>query len=136
VSLGDGLLDILIDALSRSGSVTGRRMFGGIGVYFNGIFFAIIDDGMLYFRVSETTRAEFEAEGSSPFTYATKKGPAQLGSYWRLPERWLDDPEDLRGWAEWAIAAARDVSATKERKRRAPTTKADARRIHSKPAKR
>jgi len=96
-------------------------MFGGVGVYCDGMFFAIIDDGVVYFRTSETTRVRFEAEGSRPFTYTTKNGRVEIASYWRLPERLLDEPDDLCGWAESAIAAARDVSAAKERKRRAKT---------------
>ena len=135
MSANDDLLDILKDALSRLGTVYGRRMFGGVGVYFDGIFFAIIDDGVIYFRTSETTRANFKAEGSRAFTYATKNGQAQLGSYWRLPERLLDDPDELCGWAQSAITAARDIGAAKERKQRAKT---DGRRskISPKPAKR
>ena len=135
MSANDDLLDILKDALSRLGTVYGRRMFDGVGAYFDGIFFAIIDGGVIYFRTSEATRANFEAEGSRAFTYATKNGPAQLGSYWRLPERLLDEPDELCDWAKGAVAAARDVSAAKERKQRAKTTKVDARRSNPKPAK-
>jgi DNA transformation protein len=91
-------------------------MFGGVGVYFDGIFFALIDDGALYFRVSQMTRPAFEAEGSRAFSYATKNGTTELHSYWRLPERLLDDPDDLRDWASAAISAARDVQAAKEQK--------------------
>lgn len=136
MSANDDLLDILKDALSSLGTVSGRRMFGGVGVYFDGIFFAIIDGGVVYFRTYEATRSNFEAEGSRAFTYATKNGPAQLGSYWRVPERLIDDPDELCDWAKGAIAAARDVSAAKERKQRAKTTAVSARTSHPKPAKR
>lgn len=94
-------------------------MFGGVGVYFDGVFFAIIDDGVIYFRTSETTRASFESDGSHPFTYGTKTGPVEIASYWRLPERLLDDPDELCEWAQNAIAAARDVNAAKQKKKRA-----------------
>ncbi|AGK58737.1 hypothetical protein HYPDE_35328 [Hyphomicrobium denitrificans 1NES1] len=136
MSANDDLLDILKDALTRLGTVSGRGMFGGVGVYFDGIFFAIIDDGVIYFRTSDATRLDFEAERSRPFTYITKKGPSQLGSYWRVPERLLDDPDELRDWAKGAIAAARDVNAAKERKQRATTVALAAQRPHPKPAKR
>jgi DNA transformation protein len=117
MSANEGLLEILKDALGRLGTVDGRRMFGGLGVYFDGTFFAIIDDGVLYFRTSEATRPNFEAEHSHAFTYATKNGPAALQSYWRVPERLLDDPDNLRDWANDAVAAAHDVRLAKERKR-------------------
>lgn len=134
MSANEGLLEILRDALSCLGTVDGRRMFGGVGVYFDGTFFAIIDDGVLYFRTSEATRPNFEAENSRPFTYATRNGPAALHSYWRVPERLLDDPDDLRDWAGGAIAAARDVRLAKERKRR--TKRAPARVSAATPTKR
>lgn len=121
MSANDDIVDILQDALSRLGTVTGRRMFGGVGVYFDGIFFAIIDDGTVYFRTSDTTRAKFEAESSRPFTYGTKNGPVAIASYWRLPERLLDDSDELRDWAESAITAARDAVTAKEKKQRATT---------------
>jgi DNA transformation protein len=119
MSANEGLLEILKDALSRLGTVEGRRMFGGVGVYFDGTFFAIISDGVLYFRTSEATRPNFEAEHSRAFAYATKNGATALHSYWRVPERLLDGPDDLRDWASEAITAAREVRLAKERKRRA-----------------
>lgn len=124
MSANDGLLAILKDALSRLGTVSGRRMFGGVGVYFDGIFFAIITDGLIYFRVSPATRPAFEAEGSRAFSYATKNGKAELRSYWRLPERLLDDPEELSEWAGSAISAARNVQAEKERKKNVKAARA------------
>ena len=96
MSANDDLLEILKEALERAGDVSGRRMFGGIGVYFDATFFALIDDGAIYFKTSDATRAMFEAEGSRPFSYMTKKGLAELRSYWRLPERLLDETDELR----------------------------------------
>lgn len=118
MAANDDLLEILKDALSRIGTVAGRRMFGGVGVYFDGTFFAIIDDGTVYFRTSETTRPNFEAEGSSAFTYLTKTGTVALGSYWRLPERLLDDSDELCSWARDAIASARAKGLAVARKQR------------------
>lgn len=124
MSANDGLLAILKDALNRLGTVSGRRMFGGVGVYFDGIFFALIADGIIYFRISPATRPAFEAEGSRAFSYATKNGKTELHSYWRLPERLLDDPEELSEWAKGAISAALDVQAAKEREKKAKNARA------------
>jgi DNA transformation protein and related proteins len=116
MSANDELLEILKDALGRIGAVSGRHMFGGVGVYFDGIFFAIIDDGAIYLKTSDETRPAFEAECSRAFSYMTKTGPAELRSYWRLPERLLDDMDELREWARASIAAACDVALEKKRK--------------------
>jgi DNA transformation protein len=128
MSANDDLLDILRDALTSVGVVIGRRMFGGIGVYFDATFFALIDDGVMYFKVSESSRANFEAERSQPFTYQTKNGPGALHSYWRVPERLMDDPEEMRDWARTAIAAARDARREDGRRKTAerPDAKANA----------
>jgi DNA transformation protein len=126
MSANDDLLDILRDALASVGDVTGRRMFGGIGVYFDATFFALIDDGVIYFKVSNASRADFEAERSRPFTYQTKNGPGALHSYWRVPERLMDDPEEMQDWARTAIAAARDARRDDGRKKSAPRPRAKA----------
>ncbi len=114
MSANDHLLEILKEALERDGHVSGRRMFGGIGVYFEGTFFAIIDGGTAYLKTSDAIRGSFESEGSRPFSYMTKKGQAELPTYWRLPERLLDETDELREWAQRAIAAARDAARTKQ----------------------
>jgi len=115
MSANDELLEILKDALGRIGTVNGRRMFGGVGVYFDGTFFAIIDDGTIYLKTSDETRQTFEAEGSRAFSYMTKTGLAELHSYWRLPERLLDDADELRDWARTSIAAANSAASQKKR---------------------
>ena len=61
-SANDDLLQILKDALEREGFVRGGHMFGGVGVYFDGTFFAIITGGTIYLKTSEGMRARFEAE--------------------------------------------------------------------------
>src|SRR5690606_38752855 len=87
-----------------------------IGVYFDGTFFALIDGGIIYLRTAEAARPNVEAEGARPFTYATRKGQVELGSYWSLPERLLDDPDELRDWAKASIAAAAEGKAAKANK--------------------
>jgi len=64
MSADDDLIEILKEALAPRGTVTARRMFGGRGIYFDGLFFALIDDGVIYVRVTEATRPRFETEGS------------------------------------------------------------------------
>ena len=105
--------DFLIDLFSDFGPVTVRRMFSGFGISADGINFALALRGGLYFRADEQTIPRFEAEGSKPFSYQTKAKTVTVGSYWQLPERLYDDPEELTGWARAALAAAQRAALRK-----------------------
>jgi DNA transformation protein len=80
-------------------------MFGGVGIYAGRLFFALIADDTLYFKVDGSTRADFEARGMGPFRPYGEDG--EVMQYYQVPEELLEDPETLRPWAERAIAVAR-----------------------------
>jgi DNA transformation protein len=111
-----GFLAFLDEQLAGIGRVSIRRMFGGAGVFADGIMFALVSDDTLYFKVDETTRADFEAEGMGAFTYATKDGRNTLVSYWRAPERLFDEPDEMLAWARKALTIARSADARKAAK--------------------
>jgi DNA transformation protein len=99
------------ELFSVFGPVVVRRMFGAFGIYADGVMFALAADGLLYLKADEHTIPSFEREGTTPFTYrARDKGGARsrrvVMSYWRLPDRLYDDPEELARWAREACAAA------------------------------
>lgn len=98
--------DFLIDQLSGFGSVTIKRMFGGGGVYRDGLMFGLVDDDMLYLKADATSQADFEAVGSMPFVYQPGTGRAVQMSYWRAPETCMDDPSELQKWCGKAMQAA------------------------------
>ena len=114
---GSALVAHLIDVLHPLGGVAARRMFGGAGIFRDGLMFALISDEVLYLKADQSTVREFEVEGLGPFTYGTKNGNRVLTSYWRAPERLLDDDDEMRAWcrraAEVATRAARKKSARK-----------------------
>jgi DNA transformation protein len=105
--------DFLIDLFADFGPVTIRRMFSGFGISADGTNFALALRGGLYFRADEQTIPQFEAEGSKPFSYQTRAKTVTVGSYWQLPERLYDDPEELTGWARAALAAAQRAALRK-----------------------
>lgn len=79
-------LAYVLDQLRPSGSVTARRMFGGVGLYLDGVFFAIIDD-TLYFKVDDVTRPDYEVRRCRQFTVPMGKGGKAVGmSYFAVPE--------------------------------------------------
>jgi DNA transformation protein and related proteins len=95
------------ELLAGLGEVRIRPMFGGAGVYFDDLFFAIIDDDVLYLRAEEDDRPAYQAAGARQFTYAMKDGVIQSMAYWSLPDSAADDPEEAVAWARKAVEAAR-----------------------------
>lgn len=88
-----------------------KRMFGGLGVYADGLFFAIEVGGNIYLKADAVTQPEFLAAGSSPFAYE-RAGKTTVISYWRLVESAYDDEDELRRWASLALEAARRAQAS------------------------
>jgi DNA transformation protein len=105
-----------LQRLARVLPVEWRSMFGGVGIYSEGIFFALISsEGPLYFRVGDSNRPDFEKAGSEPFQpYSRVKSRARERTtmpYWLVPEKVLAKPATLRRWAEKALDAARTARA-------------------------
>jgi DNA transformation protein len=88
---GDGFAEFLREQLAPLGRVAMRRMFGKTGVFCNGLMFGMVTNDTLYFRVDDHNRAVFkEAESFPPLNYE-KKGRTIDLSFWRAPERLLDE---------------------------------------------
>jgi DNA transformation protein len=85
--------------------VSARRMFGGHGLYHEGLMFAIVMDQRLYLKADEANRPEFEALGLAPFTYAMKGKEVAL-SYWAAPDAIFDEPSEAVRWAQSSWDAA------------------------------
>jgi DNA transformation protein len=110
-------LEFVLDQLSRVPSVVARRMFGGIGLYRDATFFAIIDEGRLYFVTDDATRGSYTERGMRPFQYAPGKS---LRTYYEVPVDVLEDDRELCAWARDAIAAQTRRGAKKRAGRGAP----------------
>jgi DNA transformation protein len=100
------------------GPVVSRGMFGGWGIFLDGVMFALIAQETLYLKTDAETRARFAEAGSEPFVYAGRVKPVEM-SYWRAPAGSLDRPESLQPWAELAVAAARRAATHKAERRAA-----------------
>jgi len=103
--------EFIRDLFAPFGPVTVKRMFGGAGIWSEGLMFALVFDGAIFLKVDETSIPDFEREGSRPFVYTRAKSPGRVGraslAFWRLPERLYDDPDELAVWASRALAIAR-----------------------------
>src|SRR5258708_21035594 len=110
--------DVLIDLFSDFCPVTIRPMVSGFGISADGINFAMALRAGLYFRADDQTIPQFEAEGSKPFQYQTRTKSVTVKSYWQLPARLFDDPEELTRCAPAALAAAHPAAANTSPTRR------------------
>lgn len=99
-------LDWLLEQLYPLGHLRVKAMFGAYGIYCDELFFAILNDDVLFVKVDEVTRSDFEAEGLQPFTYPMKDGSTSTLSYYPLPDYALEAPHELIEWAKKGIAAA------------------------------
>jgi DNA transformation protein len=102
----DGFSEFVRDQLSGLGPVRVRRMFGGGGVYLDGLMFGLIAGDTLFLKSDDINRAMFEDEGMGPFVYDGKRGPVTM-SYWQVPERLYDEPDAMLEFARAALSAAR-----------------------------
>ena len=102
--VSDEYLTYVIDQLDCLGPVQSRRMFGGAGLYFEGLFFALVADDVLYFKVDDSNRSDYESEGMEAFR--PFPGKSMVMGYYEVPIDVLEDKETLKDWVEKALLVA------------------------------
>jgi DNA transformation protein len=113
------------ELFAEFGPVDVRRMFGGAGVFAGDCMIALVSREVIYLKADTETIPGFEQEGLAPFSYATRNGEHKLTSYWRMPDRLYDDPEELARWARAAHEAALRAADKKKQPGRAKGRKAE-----------
>lgn len=113
--------EFVAEMLEPLGRVEIRRMFGGLGIFRDGLMFGLVADETLYLKADDLSRGEFEALGSAPFTYGRKDGRRASLNYMALPETLYDEPDDVIAWARKAIEAAHRKEAAKRQPRKKQT---------------
>ncbi len=108
--------DHIRDLAQSIGPASCKRMFGGHGIFLDGLMFALIADRVLYFKADAELAEEFIALGLSPFTYHKQGKPYQM-SYYEAPEDCLEDAEAMKTWGNKAYAAALRAASGKRRTR-------------------
>ena len=101
-----GFVSHCLELLSPLGRSTSRRMFGGHGLYIDGLCMALIIRDVLYLKVDDAHRAAFEGAGCQPFTYAGKNDEVHVMSYYTAPEEAMESPAEMTPWSRRALAAA------------------------------
>ena len=97
------------DVLGHIDGITSKAMFGGFGLYLNGVIFAMItDDDAVCFKADAALAAEYKAAGAEQFTYTghTSKKPTSM-PYWRVPETILEDRETVSDWVARSAALSK-----------------------------
>jgi DNA transformation protein len=118
----DEFLIYLKDQLADMGPVTSRRMFGGAGLYCDGLMFAIVVDDVLYFKVDDSNRVDYETAGSGPFIFTSDRGQSTL-SYYEVPVDVLENKEKTSQWALKALDVAQAAKKTKTKPAKKAKTK-------------
>jgi DNA transformation protein len=121
--------DLLEELFAPLGGVAIRRMFGGLGVFKEGMMFALVADDVLFMKADEATQPAFEAEGCGQFVYDGMRGRTVTMPYWRLPDRLYDEPDQFRRWAvaafEVALRTQKKPAAKRKEKPKGASRKSD-----------
>lgn len=104
MSVSDEYMTYVIDQLEAVGPVQARRMFGGAGLYLDGLFFALIADDVLYFKVDDSNRSDYEDAGMGPFRPFPDK--PNIMQYYEVPIEVLENRDTLRDWAQKILDVA------------------------------
>jgi len=114
MAVSDSYREFVLEQLGRVAPVTAKPMFGGLGIYSQGLFFALVAGNRLYFKVDDTNRPDYERLGREPFC-PFEEGKAM--GYYEVPEDALENAGRLAPWMTKAIeVAARAKKPAKKRK--------------------
>ena len=98
-------VDYVVELMADWATVSARKMFGGYGLYREGLMFALIAEDELFFKTDANNVAQFERAGSHPFVYQSQTRTVQM-SYWSAPEASLDSPAGMGEWCQSAYGSA------------------------------
>ena len=115
VAVSPGFLAFVLEQLEGLGNVTSRRMFGGAGLYRGDVFFAVLDNDTLFFKVNETTVGPYQQAGMSPFQPYPGKPETSFG-YYQVPVGVLEDRDELVAWARTAVDVGRAKAGSRRRR--------------------
>ncbi len=96
----------VLELMRPSGRASSRAMFGGHGLYLDGLIVAIVIEDVLYLKTDEQTRAAYQKRELGPFSYTTREGRVHAMSYHRAPDEAVEGPDAMREWLRPALGAA------------------------------
>jgi DNA transformation protein and related proteins len=111
-STSNEFADYVVELMASWAPVTTRKMFGGFGLYREGMMFALIADDRLYFKSDGGNRPQFERADSQPFVYTSQTRTVQM-SYWSAPDASMESAAEMNDWCQSAYGAALRTHAVK-----------------------
>jgi DNA transformation protein len=102
--VSDAAVEMFLSRLQSVRPVTHRKMFGGVGLYCDAVFFAVIDDDRLYFKVDDSTRESYEASGMEQWVPDPRTGAAM--PYFEVPKSVVEDDARFGDWIDDAVEVA------------------------------
>jgi len=113
MAVSAGFQAYIMEQLEPFGTITSRRLFGGLGIYVDGFYCAFIHNDCLYFKVDDTNRPDFELEQMEPFR---PFGDERAMDYYEVPVTILEDRDQLQVWLGKAQAVAKKGKPRKRKK--------------------
>jgi DNA transformation protein len=107
MTVSDEFIDYVIDQFVTWADVSARKMFGGAGLYSDGVMFGLIADDIAYLKVDDSNREDFVKAGSSPFNPFPDKVKTIIMPYYEVPADILENRDQLAAWAERSLTVAR-----------------------------
>ena len=101
----DGFVEYICELLLPLGQAQGRPMFGGYGVYLDGLMIGLVIDGGFFLKADDLCKQKFLAAGCEPFVYHGQEKPITM-NYWTVPAEALESEREMERWARLAIGAA------------------------------
>lgn len=108
-------MSYVVELMHSLGPVRSKRMFGGHGIFLDGLMFALVIRSTLYFKADEVTQGDFQVRGLGPFSYS-KGGKEFSLSYFEAPEEAMEDEQEMAAWAGSAYGVALRAASKKKKR--------------------
>jgi len=115
VAVSESFLTFVLEQLDALPRVSSRRMFGGVGIYSDDRFFAVVDNDTLFFKVDDTTRSRYTRRRMAPFRPMPDKPP--MTGYFQVPLSILEDRDALAEWARESVAVSARAAGSRRHKK-------------------
>jgi len=121
MAVSDSYLAFVLEQLEGVPRVATKRMFGGVGIYSDGAFFAVMDNDTLFFKVDDDLRPQYRAAKMTAF--APMPGKPAMEGYYQVPPRVLEDADELARWAKQSVALSAKQPSRKKPAKEKPAKK-------------